>query len=481
MIKLMTHFLVLLVFAAFGSANAYYDKDTGDVQAALKTPTAALKKGSDFAAHVTKPFAENPKSKMDFFSNPKDSREDWNKKYKDWTKKTNNPTAFKIFETMGTSHRGILNNADKKYNPIADAQKTGMLSIVAGSLGLKKDRSLTKDEEAIAARELLTIGHSMEDGVFNTELKKLEEAHKVPRLTPKQKRHLQISALYMLTGHKSEIKTGTWYTKDLKDLGKLQDKIKGYAEGFLPKVEPKDVVISKLLYQRQPQKNLWGTPGIKASGLHAGLQAKFPNTMVLGSYDVPRSDTFSITAEVFPGHYFVVMVPEVCDRNPVLRPQYMEVDANDSISDGGKGTTKATIFYQGQKAQDLSINWDVTKGSERNGVKRKVLSKVEPTEQRDNDGQVTCIHPDVIQTGGTYSFIAHVGDKKFYYWRPESAQIDALREFFAADRQYFTFGELYDYLQGMDGAIKVGKGILGDIEKIRDGRLENFSEDTRPK
>lgn len=499
MVKLIAHFFVLLAFVTFNDAYGLrYSEDdvTPDFKKMLGGPNSPKEANESFATHVTRPFIAGTEKDLSFFSNPEKSK--WDRKRKDWKSDGYNLKALDIFETMGISSRGILNNGDSKYESISKAQAEGMLSIVSGSLGFA-NRICTGAEEAIMARELLTTGRSMKsDGALMAELSKLENAYRTVSSID-QKHHLQISALYLLVGHGSSVKAG-WYTNGIKYEGALQAKIKYFASQFLPaastapaaQVEPKDVVIKRLTYERKPQM-IFGTDGVKVSGLHATFlgEGRYPNIMVLGSHKVPMKapkDMLSITAELSPGRYFVVMQPEVFD-DIVLRPQYMEVEANDPTSGMGRGQTEIT-FFQGNKKEGLTIDWvvegpKVGKG-EISTVKNiaaleefsgSSVSKIKPTEKRLNDGQVK---PQILKNEWeeeTYSFIAHVNHKAqkkhFYYWCPTVSQMRLLQEFIK-EKESFKFGDLYEYIKQLRDE-PVAPSILDEITKITQSTLKNFN------
>jgi hypothetical protein len=477
-VKLIAHFFVLLAFVTFNDAYGLrYSEDdvTPDFKKMLGGPNSPKEANESFATHVTRPFIAKTDDNFSFFSDPKKSRADWDSKHRAWKSDGGSLNVFDIFKTMGSANRGILNHDNLDYKHISNAQEIGMVKIVSGDLGFSK-KTCTSEQEAIMARELLNIGRSMDDATLSMALNGLERAYQ--KLTaPEQKLHLQISALYMLVGHGFSVNPGYWFTNGINYEGAFESKIKKYAEA-LPPLEPKNVRIERLLYSGKLQK-IFGTPGIKASGLHADVTrgAKFPEIMVLGSNDVPRKQLFSIAAEISKDHYLVVMSPETYD-NPVLRPQYMKVKANDPISGAGQGNTDVTVFYADQRPKRLTIDWKVKEGSTGIPEKRGEFSRVEPTEKKTNDGRIdTIISEKDIKDKMTYSFIAEMEGKKFYYWCPTAAQMRLLETDFVGKKQSFTFGELLYYINNnlKTSAVAVDRVILEEISEIEQGRLKNFN------
>ena len=281
MTKVLYCFLALIFFLLDPAYSHRYSEDgiTSDFNSMLKRPTAS--QGSDsFATRVTRPFAQNPNQPMSFFSDPCSSYKSWNSQHKIYTSRDENISAFNIFETMGTSSRGILNDGNPNYKNIADAEMTGMLGIIRGDLGFQ-NRPITAEETIIIARELLNGGRSMEHAALTARIKDLEAVYR-KTTDNKIKQHLQISALLILAGHdRSLINDSAWY---LGAAGAdVRVKINGYADQLLPTetvaqssasipVFPenlRDIVIDRLRFEgsEKPQ-HIFGTTGTQIGEPH---------------------------------------------------------------------------------------------------------------------------------------------------------------------------------------------------------------------
>lgn len=219
----------------------------------------------------------------------------------------------------------------------------------------------------------------------------------------------------------------------------------------LPPSHVNSISIQKILYKGKEQA-IWGTSGIKPSGLHAmSTEARFPQIMVLGSHDVPvrsPSEMFSITAELKPNHFFVVMVPDDLE-DPVLRPQYMEVPTDTPEQGDASGTTEVTVDYlDGRGKEKLSIRWTVQPPNSSqllpgNDFWDEILAalgapnaQVEPTRKQDLDGQIRPFVNENNYGAKSYSLLAKVKEKRFYYWVPTGTQLLLLKEF-ATEKNYF--------------------------------------------
>ena len=209
-------------FLSFGLAflNPVYSGQsdigvTDDFRIMLETPATSTPNES-FASYVTRPFiVENSIKDKSFFSDPKTSRPNWDQQHKEWGKTQNGISPLKIFETMGISRRGLLSSDPAKHSDLSKAQQDGMLGIIRGDLGFA-DRSSTRDEAIIIARELLSIGNSMFGLALADEISQLEKTYN-KEISLAKKQHLQISALLMLQGAKSPVEKGQWYLDGLNE------------------------------------------------------------------------------------------------------------------------------------------------------------------------------------------------------------------------------------------------------------------------
>ncbi len=489
-------FTVLFLTAANAVPKFSHEGVTDDFRAMLANPRGPAKPTDSFATLVTRPHMVSM-TDMDFFSDPQNSRGKWNREYKSHTGR-DKITVLGIFETMGTSRRGILNASLPGAIFMTTEQQTGMLRIITGGLGFRK-KAATEAEKDVMARELLNMGRSM--GVAG--IASSDDVGHFKHLSrggfPNIKRHAQMSTLLMLVGagysRFEEELTWSWCFDGMGDKQAALAKIKGYADRFLPRddaalVAPKDVVISALTYNGRAQ-SIYGTSGIKVSGLHAAVDyGRYPDVMILGSHKVPMQavhQVFSITAEVAPGRYVVIMEPEVGD-DPVLRPQYMEVKAGDPTTAQGAGQTRVAVKHTGKAEQNVTIDWTVDAPKASSGVLPSAIaglgaymgsrvSEVKPTERGPNDGSV---NPVVIENEfgeKSYSFVARVlgaKEKRFFYWCPTPSQLGLLKDF-AGQKKRFTFGELYDHL-GTFGDDAVDPRILREIQEIKEGTLGGFSK-----
>jgi hypothetical protein len=514
MIKVLYCFLALIFFLLNPAYSHKYSEDgiTSDFNSMLKRPLAHITQttpnySESFATRVTKPFAQNPNQNMSFFSDSRSSYGSWNSQHKTHTSRDENISALNIFETMGISRRGILNDGNPNYKNISDAEITGMLGIIKGDLGFRS-RPITAEETIIIARELLNGGRSMEHAALTARIKDLEAAYK-KTADNKIKQHLQISALLILAGYdRSLINDSAWY---LGAVGtNVRAKINGYADQLLPTetvaqssasspVFPgnlRDIVIDRLKFEESGQQpkpqHIFGTSGIQGSMLHTSLgEARYPDVMVLGSHKVPMKkpkDMLSITAQISPNHYFVIMQPED-NRDPVLRPQYMSATAA-----GGSGETNIHVQYLDKTTEDLKVVWNIEQPSDDTtsitgltdfkqlrSALRSSVSQVKPTEKRPNDGQLTISSSRKIENDDfeeTYSLIARVQnngqEKHFYYWCPTPSQMNELKTFATDRRTPFTLGELYDQIERFDEDMSVPKTILNEISALLNRNLNGF-------
>lgn len=250
-----------------------------------------------------------------------------------------------------------------------------------------------------------------------------------------------------------------------------------------PSVSISSVLIQPIVFAGKKQA-FFGTSGIKPSGLHAmSTEARFPQIMVLGSHDVPvrsPSEMFSITAELKPNHFFVVMVPDDLE-DPVLRPQYMQVPTDTPEQGDASGTTEVTVDYlDGRPEERLIIRWTVqppksSKLLPGNDSWDEILAslgtpnaQVEPNRKQDLDGQIRpCVHENSYGAK-SYSLLAKAKGKSFYYWVPTVTQLLLLKEF-ATEKKLFSFGELCDRIMQMK---ELNNKIGYQIEKIKDGTFK---------
>jgi len=229
----MMYFSLILIFLfGFNSVQSCEEGVTVDFKNMLKTPTATAQVGESFATYVTRPFIQDGSKDTQFFSDPKNSFPTWSKQYKGWSKKEAAIDALGVFETMGISRRGILlDPRSENYKGITVAQKNGMLGIIRGDLGFG-DRSMTGEEEAIAARELLNIGYSLSQREVDQEIQKLNNLYQ-KEINKTIQKHLQISALFMLKGNDRLVGREEWYWDGIEG-DRLLQKINDYAKQFLP-------------------------------------------------------------------------------------------------------------------------------------------------------------------------------------------------------------------------------------------------------
>ena len=132
-----------------------------DFQNMLRNPATSPSKGESFATYVTRPFVDDLTRKTEFFSDPRESRPQWDSEYKNWSTKTRSAAAARIsalgiFETIGVSRRGLTRSGND-YTRITDAQREGMVRIVAGQLGFRSTPA-TEQEKSILAREFGQYG-----------------------------------------------------------------------------------------------------------------------------------------------------------------------------------------------------------------------------------------------------------------------------------------------------------------------------------
>ena len=283
-----------------------------------------------------------------------------------------------------------------------------------------------------------------------------------------------------MAGSNSEIKNDEWYLKGISDTTNVLKKVRDYAQELLPPDEEEDdggalpfipfdlhtTPITTLTYKGAPQE-FFGTPGIQASLLHANTArnyARYPNVMVLGSLKEPnqeRNKTFSITIQIDPHHYFVIMAPS--DGQVALLPAYMMQGA-DSGGEEIAGDLKVKIL---SSRGDVRLN------------KSKVHWSTKP---KNNTGLLSISSPLQVDGMPTYSFIASVKRPKikreilYYFWRPTTLQMGQLKGFTAINPR-FTFNSLYDELQRKNATdYLIPDVILDEIAALKDKRLANFSD-----
>ena len=501
MLKLL--FCCLCVVFLSSAHSEYYSKDVPqDFKDMIKSPMAGGRPGESFAATVTRPFVQDTTAELVFFSKPAESRFFWE------AQKESTITTYEIFSTMGISRRGLLDNDSGRYQRIADAQTTGMLDIINGK-AFGFGRIGTEDQQKNMAKELLNIGHLMPQRSVLEKLGALRGQYLSLR-GDQQKKHIQMCALLMLKGARIDPKrhSDKWYLMGVNERA-VSQKLEAYAKEFLPHdpsyeaattsavfpARPGDAVISPLNYNGKPQK-IYGTAGITGSALHSQLDyARYPSVMVLGSHKVPTKgpdDMFSLTAQISPNHYFMIMRPEDGRTLPVLRPQYGEVNSGGPMTAEGRGETKVTVRYLDDVTEDLTINWQVQKGVEDssvvlpadlkglNGALRYSMSQVKPNEQVPNDGQLTLSDARKIKNQDdeeTYSLIAILKgaqEKRFYYWCPTPSQLDLLRNFSQKKHESFTLDDLYKHIVTFGEDDAVPKEILDQIQELVNGNLEGF-------
>ena len=501
MVKIILSCLVLVFLLLTPAQAKYYDADVpADFKRMLQNPTVNHP-GEHLATRVTRPFVKEPTRDVNFFSDPKTHRPQWDAENGSSIKPIN------IFNTMGISRRGLSNDAQHaRYKRITDAQALGMLRVVSGQAFGLKGTVATAVEQDIMAKELLNIG-LMAGGALPGRLAELEAAYTSGGLTAGQKKHLQMCALLLLRGGNLSTTHGEWYLRDIER--RSLAKIDGYAARFLPHDEthgvagagaggfpdnPKDVLISPLQYGTEGQV-IYGTPGIKGSALNASLDhARYPNIMVLGSHKVPMKEPgrmFSISAQVAPNHYFVIMRPEDGRAPPVLRPHYMEVNAVDSSAAEGRGKTNVQVRYLDDTTEDLAIHWEVEKGSkertalpgefrELRGALRSSVSQVKPKQGAPNDGQLTIsparkiINDDDEETYSLIAILKGAQEKRFYYWCPTPSQMGLLETFSKRQSAPFKLDDLYNHMRTFDEYTAVPERILGQIQALLAGNLEGF-------
>ena len=227
-----THILLIcgLIFLSPAHSKFAGESVPNDFTTLLNNPILPPQSGESFATHVMRPFLKSQTQDMFFFSNPKESRSQWDLQYKDWKKESAPLGALYVFETMATSRREIISFS--LYRNLSNAQTQGMLGIIRGDLGYQ-NRSCTKKEESFLAQELLDIGHSVSRDELAIELAELETAYK-RETNIARKQHLQISALLMLQGAQSQIDRAAWYLDELQNRDAILEKVYGYyAKHFL--------------------------------------------------------------------------------------------------------------------------------------------------------------------------------------------------------------------------------------------------------
>ena len=468
----------LVVFIVLLSPPCYSNYSTdgipGDFMGMLDKPAAF--RTDNLATFIARPFAAGEERDLSFFSKPQASRPKWNQKHQSHTKTAANMKAQDIFVTTGTIFRGLLNNEDDAYGDLVNAAAEGMLGALKGDLGFKEQPS-SETEKRNAVREVLNLGRWMKNNLsqhldfYKSVYNALQDR--------KYKKHFQMCALYLLAGSGSEIKEGEWYLQGASDKAAVIRKVKRYAQDLLPSFEddvpvelfppfnPNRTIISAVEYNSKLQQ-FYGTPNIRASNLHVGAGkgfARYPANMILGSLKKPnqtKDKTFSITMQIDPHHYFVVMAPS--DGQVALLPAYMMKEA-DSVKSGeeisGNLTIKILSSQGGVRLQQNRVHWSTT--------------------SENNNGLLFVDTPLIADDQKTYSFIASVKRPRtrreivYYYWHPTPLQILQLKGF-TDMTPAFTFQQLYDHLQTWKDVSPVPGEILDEIEALKDGRLPKFSD-----
>lgn len=471
MIKIV-YFLLALGFLFLNPVYSYYDADVpADFKAMLKNPTTGHP-GEHLATRVTRPFIKEPAKDVNFFSDPKTHRPQWD---------TANESAIKpidIFNTMGISRRGLSNDAQHaRYKRITDAQAVGMLRVVSGQAFGLKGTVATAAEQNIMAKELLNIGHLMDGNVLAEKLADLRAAYGRLSVLAK-KRHTQMSALLMLRGANLEIKDGEWYLKDGINKANALKKVDRYAAAFLPPDErPEDGAAAAAEVHFDPATIhlkhlsrgpfLYGTEGVQPSKIHSDAAgARFLNVMGLGTMKTPANtqsvdDVCSIVAQVNDTHSIVITyTPELRDADDafVVLPAYMEIDPSKALQ---------KKFNKGRMAEEvLQGNVSVSIASQFvNPIPTPISWS---TAYAANTGQLTFKKAPPA----AFSFTATVAGqakkpKTFYYLRVPVGIKMALNTFSGLKGDGFTLLELLDEITSSISEAS----ILAELEQIKKGNF----------
>lgn len=474
--KIIYHLVAFIVLLSTPSYSNYStDGIPDDFMSMLDKPEAF--RTDNLATFIARPFAAGEERDLSFFSKPQASRTKWNQKYQSHTKTSVNMKAQDIFVTTGTIFRGLLNNEDDAYGDLVNAAAEGMLGALKGDLGFK-EQPLSETEKRNAIREVLNLGRWMKNNL-SQHLDFYKSVYNALQ-NRKYKKHFQMCALYLLAGSDSEIKEGEWYLQGASDKAAVIRKVQFYAQKLLPPFEddaaaepfppfdPNSTIISAVEYNSKLQQ-FYGTPNIQASNLHVGVGksfARYPANMVLGSLKKPnqaKDKTFSITMQIDPYHYFVVMAPPLSDQIALL-PAYMMKEA-DSVKSGqeisGNLTIKILSSQGGVRLQQNRVHWSTT--------------------PENNNGLLFVDTPLIADDQKTYSFIASVKRPRtrhgiiYYYWHPTPLQILQLKGF-TETTPVFTFQQLYNHLKSWEDVNPVPRVILDEIEALKDGRLSKFSD-----
>ena len=439
----------------------------------LSSPGQASKPGESFATHVTRPFAAGTRTDVEFFKTPNAAQ--WNVAYQAYTKSPAKITALGVFETMGTSLRGILNSSSS-YEQIVAAEADGIVNLVKGDLGFM-NRNCTGQEEWMMARELLNLGRYLSGESLSQKISELEKSYR-ESTDERHKQHFQMSALFLLAGKGEFSRQAGW----LSGLNQgVYEKASVYARDsrILPRevtaaadIDPKDIKVEKL-----PDGSFIYGHGIPASALHADAGfSVYPKIMALGTRKEPnirQSDTFSIVVKIREGLSLVIMKPK-SEKDNTLLPAYMMVEdaavvamqersyenfgaAEEEIS----GSVNVDVqSSQGVSLKNRTINWS-TKSSENNGILNYPVYR----EDRRNG------------TGGdaTYSFLASAeAGPKFYYWCPTAEQMSKLKTFARITKPNgFSLHDLY--VEISTESYGADSTVLQEIRDVITGRIPNFS------
>ena len=69
----------------YSGGNTAFAVTPSDLTDMLRNPTERSKASESFPTRITRPYAQNPKQDMRFFSDPKSSRGTWNREYQNYT------------------------------------------------------------------------------------------------------------------------------------------------------------------------------------------------------------------------------------------------------------------------------------------------------------------------------------------------------------------------------------------------------------
>jgi len=476
MTKILYCFLALAFLISDAAYSLYYDKDIPvDFKGMLLNPTASLPKGASLEATMVQPFAQKRRADVDLFSNPRNFQSASPQK-----------AAIDVLSTEGRIMRGVLSHGNTAYNNISTAAAEGVINIFNGALGFSNVQATVAQEEMMA-RNLLAAAHAMGSDAVSKKITQFERVYN-SLSDRRQKQHLQISAMLMLMGSSSLGADDGWYRNNI-DVDSVNKKFQPYIEEFTNLIFAEeasagvlaptrsdnlmDLEIAPLRYKEKPQSTLYGTPGIKASALHATVTgARYPaGVMVLGSHRVPTfepQDMFSITAELAPNHYFIIMQPTDV-KDPVLRPHYMQIYTDPKTAEGS-GRVDLSVDDLLDTPKTLTIDWKVARQSS------PFDSKVEPTRKVANDGSLK----DVIGADDkdSYTFVASTvgsrgGAAKYFYWSPTTTQMKMIKDFAKNKKgEPFALGELINELKTKEALGVAESSLLTSL--LVDKNLESF-------